>query len=277
MAAIFGTSRAGGAVSFAVLGLALLFILPTATLAQTPPRIDPTFVADFDEEFILPLDDADAPVDLQISPDGTTMLVPEKDGLLWVVENFDPISGRLPTKTKALTLNKICTNVERGFGGTAFHPDFGTGGNRYIYLYYTYDKYNDCATSGSSKKGPVNRLSRFVLGTNNVVNPSTEQVFFETPRLPYGGHNSGQIRFGVDGYLYVSVGDGGGGISQENDNGILYPQATDMLLGKILRLTADGGIPPTNPFTNPRTSARCNRTGWSGNANINCQEIYSYG
>ena len=106
MAAIFGTSRAGGAVSF----LALLFILlPTATLAQTPPRIDPTFLADFDEEFILPLDDADSPVDLQISPDGTTMLVPEKDGLLWVVENFDPISGRLPTKTKALTISKICT------------------------------------------------------------------------------------------------------------------------------------------------------------------------
>ena len=50
-----------------------------------------------------------------------------------------------------------------------------------------------------------------------------------------------------------------------------------MLLGKILRLTADNGIPPTNPFTNPRTSARCNKTGWSGNANVNCQEIYSYG
>ena len=283
MTASPGTLRVG-AVSFAttprstilgVLLVTLLLALPTATLAQ--PKVDPTFRADFDEEFLISLDDADAPVDLQISPDGSTMLVPEKGGVLWVVEDFDPINGRVPRKTKALTISKLCTNVERGFGGTAFHPSFGVGGNRYIYLYYTYDKYNNCATSGSSKKGPINRLSRFVLGKDNVVNPSTEQVFFETPILPYGGHNSGQIRFGVDGYLYVSVGDGGGGISQENDNGVLYPQALDMLLGKILRLTDDGNIPPTNPFTDPRTSARCNRDGWSGNADIKCQEIYSYG
>lgn len=276
MAAKLGTSRAGVAsMAAAVLGVLLLTLLPTATWAQAP-RVDSTFLADFDEEFVLSLDDADAPVDIQISPDGSTMLVPEKGGILWVVEHFDPVHGRLPRKTRALTLSRICTNVERGFAGTAFHPAFGVD-NRYIYLYYTYDKNNNCDASGTAKRGPVNRLSRFVLGSDNVVDPSTEEVFFDTPILPYGGHNSGQIRFGTDGYLYVSVGDGGGGISQENDNGILYPQALDMLLGKILRLTDDGGIPPTNPFTDPQTSARCHRTGWSGNADVKCQEIYSYG
>ena len=75
----------------------------------------------------------------------------------------------------------------------------------------------------------------------------------------------------------VSVGDGGGGISKENDAGVIYPQALDMLLGKIIRLTDTGGIPPTNPYTDPQTSARCSRDGWSGNPSIKCQEIYSFG
>lgn len=256
--------------------LSTLFLLLLAKVVQSLPQVDPSFIADFDEELLITLDDAGAPVDVQVSPDGTLMMVPEKEGKLWIIENFDPISGMVPRKVEALQITRICTNVERGFGGAAFHPRFGIA-NRWIYLYYTYDKYNTCDASGSTKKGPINRLSRFTLNSQNVVDAATEEVFFETPILPYGGHNSGQIRFGADGYLYVSVGDGGGGISKENDDGILYPQALDMILGKILRLTEDGDIPPTNPYTDSSSSARCNRDGWSGDASVKCQEIYSYG
>jgi glucose/arabinose dehydrogenase len=108
------------------------------------------------------------------------------------------------------------------------------------------------------------------------VDMGTEEVFFDTPIMPYGGHNSGQIRFGADGYLYVSVGDGGGGISTTNDDGVLYPQALDMLLGKILRLTADGDVPDSNPYMTEK-SERCNKDGWTSKPSIKCQEIYAYG
>lgn len=73
-------------------------------------------------------------------------------------------------------------------------------------------------------------------------------------RIPHrirSNHNGGMLAFGPrDGYLYVSVGDGGG---EQSANG----QNLDTLLGKILRLDVDGSdanrnyaIPADNPFAN---------------------------
>ena len=257
-------------LSFLVLSLSLLVLLaPAVNANHVDIKIDDDFRGDFDQDVVVKIKN---PTDVQFSPDGTLMMVPDKDGTLYVVEDFESSN---PKTTEALSLSKICTNVERGFSGCAFHPKFGKN-NRYIYLYYTYDINNDCDTSGSPNRGPVNRLSRFVLGDNLEVDKSTEEIFFETPIMPYGSHNAGNIAFGHDGYLYVSVGDGGGGISTTNDDDVLYPQALDMLLGKILRLTDDGDIPPTNPFVEDK-SERCNKDGWTSKPNIKCQEIYSYG
>jgi len=254
-----------------VLSLSILVLLraPIVSANHVDVKIDDDFRGDFDQDEVVKIKN---PTDVQFSPDGTLMMVPDKDGTLYVVEDFE---GSNPKTTKALSVSKICNNVERGFSGCAFHPKFGES-NRYIYLYYTYDINNDCDSSGNRNRGPVNRLSRFVLGDNLEVDKSTEEVFFETPIMPYGSHNAGNIAFGQDGYLYVSVGDGGGGISTTNDDGVLYPQALDMLLGKILRLTDDGNIPPTNPFVEDK-SERCNKDGWTSKPSIKCQEIYSYG
>lgn len=243
--------------------------LPTTYANHIDFQIDDEFRGNFEEELVVKIKN---PTDVQISPDGSLMMVPDKNGALYVVTNFE---GYNPKTTVALEFNKICTNVERGFSGCAFHPNFGSG-NRYIYTYYTYDKNDDCDVSGSPNRGPVNRLSRFVLDEDLKVDKSTEEVFFDTPIMPYGAHNSGNIAFGQDGYLYVSVGDGGGGISTTNDADVLYPQALDMLLGKILRLTEDGDIPPTNPYVNDK-SERCNKSGWTSKPSIKCQEIFSYG
>ena len=255
----------------------LALLLATTALLLRPANanhvklsIDADFRGDFEQDLVVKIKN---PTDVQISPNGAElMMVPDKDGALYVVEDYE---GNNPTVTKALEFKEICTNVERGLSGCAFHPDFGKNGNRYIYLYWTLDKFGDCDTSGSPTRGPVNRLARFVLGKDLKVDMDTEEVFFDTPIMPYGSHNSGQIRFGADGHLYVSVGDGGGGISTTNDDGVLYPQALDMLLGKILRLTADGDVPDDNPYMEEK-SERC-KSGWTSNANIKCQEIYSYG
>src|SRR3954468_22493542 len=73
------------------------------------------------------------PMDIDWTPDGRA-LVPTKSGLIRVIQNGALLS------TPALNLSGIvCTDVERGMGGVAVHPQFAT--NRYIYVYYTFPKF----------------------------------------------------------------------------------------------------------------------------------------
>ena len=115
-------------------------------------------------------------------------------------------------------------------------------------------------------------------GKNGVIDVNSEVVYFHTPPLPKNHHNSGDIAFGKDGYLYVTVGDGGTR-TDENKDGVPYPQALDKLLGKIVRLTDLGEIPPDNPCTPTNghsNSARCSLTGGEAEKpDIKCQEIYA--
>ncbi len=87
--------------------------------------------------------------------------------------------------------------------------------------------------------GDENRLERFDLtgdpGSLGLGEP--EVIFDGIPSASY--HNGGRIAFGPDDMLYVTVGDAGN--SQD-------AQDLDSLSGKILRLTADGGVPSDNPF-----------------------------
>lgn len=88
---------------------------------------------------------------------------------------------------------------EGGLLGLAFHPDFA--GNRYFYVSYT-SGVNDAT------------IVRFTASAGNpdVADPSSARVIL---RVDMDGtfHKGGDLHFGSDGYLYISVGDGAGGIS----------------------------------------------------------------
>ncbi len=92
-----------------------------------------------------------------------------------------------------------------------------------------------------------------------------------------GNHNAGDVHFGRDGYLYVTVGDGGCDYAGDSGCGGANDAARDrhVLLGKVLRVTRDGGIPAGNPFQGPGT-ARCNVTGSTTPGNT-CQETFAWG
>jgi glucose/arabinose dehydrogenase len=203
-----------------------------------------------------------SPTALAFTPDGR-LLIATQPGRLRVVQ-----SGVLLT-APALDLGATaCSNSERGLLGVAVDPAFAT--TRRIYLYYTFNRNGDCANA------PVNRVSRFVLADTSLVVPGSEQVLIDNIPSTAGNHNGGDLSFGKDGHLYVSVGDGGcdyapgGGCAGNND----ASRDRNVLLGKILRITAAGGIPADNPFQGTGT-ARCNVAG-STTADA-CQETFAWG
>jgi glucose/arabinose dehydrogenase/PKD repeat protein len=200
------------------------------------------------------------PTALAFTPDGR-MLVTTQGGDLRVYK-----SGSL-LAPPALDLTAVCTDSERGLLGVAVDPDFAA--NRYVYLFYTYDV--------PSPGGCVNRVSRFTFGTGDTINPATELILVDNMPSPAGNHNAGDVHFGRDGFLYISIGDGG--CDWQNDSGCAGQNDASrdqhVLTGKILRITKTGGIPATNPFQGAGT-ARCNVTGQTTAGN-KCQETFAWG
>src|SRR6476469_4937237 len=135
-----------------------------------------------------------APTDIAFLPDGK-MLVTSQGGRFYLR------SGS--TTTLLLDVSgKICADFERGLLGVTVDPSFSSNG--YIYLFYTYKKFCTCVDNSSNS--PVNRVSRFVLSRTSV---SGETVLVDNMPSPNGNHNAGGLLFGKDGYLYISIGDGG--------------------------------------------------------------------
>ena len=168
---------------------------------------------------------------MAFAPDGR-LFVCQQGGQLRVIKN----GVLLSTPFVSLTVD---SSGERGLLGIAFDPNFTT--NHYLYVYYT------VATS------PIhNRVSRFTAASDTAA-PGSEIVILNLDNLSSAtNHNGGAIHFGPDGKLYIGVG--------ENANGA-NAQSLSNLLGKMLRINADGTIPPDNPFYNTATGN--NRAIWA--------------
>lgn len=241
-----------------------------------------TLPAGFVRESVLAVS---APTALAFTPDGRLLVTTQGGRLL--VKN-----GAAPEVT-ALTFNaastgadpKICSNSERGLLGVAVDPLFAS--NQFIYLFYTARNGSpDCGTGSVYVDGvgnytpagkPVNRVSRFTLGSNNIVLPTTELPIIDNMPSFAGNHNAGDVHFGKDGFLYVSIGDGGTDYAGDSGGGGGNDAARDkhVLTGKILRVTRTGGVPPGNPFTGVGTGV-CAVTG-ATTAGNHCQETFAWG
>lgn len=159
------------------------------------------------------------------------------NGALLVMEQGGKIHQLNPDNTRSLFLevtDKLTWDVnaggytERGLLGLAFHPEFEQNGQFFI-------NYTD-------KQGAT-VVARYFSDESQ-----TPEILMTVPQ-PFPNHNGGHIAFGTDGYLYISLGDGGAA----NDP-LGAGQNTDTLLGKILRIdvnTESGyAIPSDNPFVN---------------------------
>jgi glucose/arabinose dehydrogenase len=246
--------------------LALLIGVPTVLLNVEPAAA--TVPSGFADRLVRKVD---KPTALAFAPDGR-MFITTKAGQLRVFK------AGTPGTIRALDISdKTCSNSERGLLGVAVDPNFAT--NHYVYLYYTYKKHGVCTDppDPDNPRNPVNRVSRFVVSGNTVAR-SSERVLINNIPSPNGNHNAGDLHFGKDGYLYVSVGDGGCDYAEPAKCGYNNDASRDrhVLLGKILRITRNGGIPSDNPYTSPGTSARCHKTGHT-EPGKNCMETFARG
>lgn len=89
-------------------------------------------------------------------------------------------------------------------------------------------------------------IARYIVGQTGQADLTTEQRILHL-LLPSPRHHGGALQFGpLDGYLYISIGDGHAG----GDNA----QSTNTLLGKILRIDVNNGSPYSKPPDNPFVS-----------------------
>ena len=190
------------------------------------------------------------PIELTHAGDGSGRLhVAEKAGR---VVSFD--NARTATAaTVALDIRALVNaQGERGLLGIAFHPAFARTG--FLYVHY----------SGRSDGRTV--LARYTRSATNpaMFDPASAQILLEVAQ-PFSNHKGGKLAFGPDGFLYLSLGDGG----SAGDPGDRAQDRTT-LLGKLLRIDVDRpapplayGIPPGNPFEGNTAGFR--------------QEIFAYG
>jgi glucose/arabinose dehydrogenase len=171
------------------------------------------------------------PTAMAFAPDGR-IFVCLQGGQLRVIKD----GALLAQPFVALTVDSL---GERGLLGVAFDPNFAA--NQHVYVYYT-----------TTSPATHNRISRFT-ATGDVAVAGSEMILLELDNLSSASnHNGGALHFDRDGKLFAAVG--------ENANGANSQTLTN-LLGKMLRINADGSIPTDNPFY-AQTTGR-NRAIWA--------------
>lgn len=188
------------------------------------------------------------------------LFVVEQTGEIWQLDLSDG-SRQLFHDVSNLLVGLNPFFDERGLLGLAFHPDYLNTG-----LFYTYQSepfIGGSPVDFSTMPTPETGNHQTVISEWTVTNPAGAAVVSGVRRIllqieqPQSNHNGGMLNFGPDGYLYISIGDGGSADDQGNGHGSDgNGRDNTNPLGTILRIEPGGnnssngeyGIPATNPF-----------------------------
>lgn len=192
---------------------------------------------------------------LQAPGDGSRWFVVEQGGTVRAFDNAPSVSATKPF----IDIHTLVTSGgETGLLGMAFHPNFPADPRAFLSY-----------TTG----GLVSRVSEFSSTDGGAtLDPGSERVLMAVNQ-PESNHNGGNIAFGPDGFLYIGLGDGGGGNDMHGAAG--NGQLMTTLLGKMLRIDVSPSvgyaIPDGNPF---KGNPQC---GSGGTGTASCPEIYASG
>ena len=163
------------------------------------------------------------------------ILVVEQAGRIWLIDD-----GGFRLVEPFLDISHLISpgrfhwsdRPELGLLGIALHPHYGHNG--YFYVNYTDHEQNT-------------RIVRYTRGDAHWRADPDSAIEILSIQQPFYVHNGGSMAFGPDGYLYISVGDGGWA-----DDPLGSGQDRGTLLGSVLRIDVDReapyAIPPDNPF-----------------------------
>ena len=176
------------------------------------------------------------PVDLETPDDNSGRLfVVEQPGRIKIISN----GAVMPTPFLDIASKVNFDGAEQGLLGVAFHPNFSAIPK--IYVNY------DHVTPG----GQETIIAEFTVSSadTNQIDLASERDLILQPQ-PQPNHKAGQLVFGLDGFLYFGLGDGGGAGDLPNN-----AQNLNTLLGKMMRIDVDHtsagkqyAIPSDNPF-----------------------------
>ncbi|MCZ6546023.1 MAG: PQQ-dependent sugar dehydrogenase [Chloroflexi bacterium] len=228
----------GGAVAFWTL-LVLAWMSVSGRSEDLPARVPGTIRIDgsperFDTARIVPAFPHlrfKRPLYVGHPGDGTDRIfVLEQDGLVWAFENERDVRSR---KLVLDLKNKVYRgHNEEGLLGMAFHPNVRE--NRRVFLHY------------SARRPRRGVIAEFRMDEERrTILPRSARVIL-MQRQPFGNHNGGCLKFGPDGYLYISFGDGGWAGDPGNN-----AQDLSTWLGTMLRIDVDRKKPYALPRDNP--------------------------
>ena len=152
---------------------------------------------------------------------------------------------------------------ERGLLGLAFHPDYKRNGRFFVRYSAPREGEPGEPCTGTSRGCHKEVLAEFGVSDDdpNIADPDSQIILFEVDE-PQFNHDAGEVAFGPDGFLYFTLGDGGGahdGLADDPPSHGRFGNGQNIgtVLGSILRIDVDAPItichiPPGNP-ANPRT------------------------
>jgi glucose/arabinose dehydrogenase len=183
----------------------------------------------------------DEPWAMTFLPDGD-LLVTEKAGTLLLVKLAD--RSRVPVQG----VPKVAYGGQGGLGDVILHPRYNDNG--WIYLSYA-------EQDASGKRGAAVARARFRPASSRPKLENLEIIWRQEPKVSGSGHYSHRLAFSPDGHLFITSGD-----RQKQTPAQSWRQN----LGKVIRLNADGSVPPDNPFQDKGELAK---TFWSlGHRNL---------
>ena len=215
-----------------------------------------------------------SPLGLAVPDDNSgRMFLYDQVGLIHVLTNGAKMDEPLlDVRDRLVKLN--AQYDERGLLGVATHPNFAQ--HPFVYTYTSEPNGPMADFMIMYDNGKTNNHQSVIAewridpANTNRLDPASRREILRIDK-PQSNHNGGTMRFGPDGFLYFTVGDGGA--ADDQGDGHLpggNAQSKTRILGKVSRIDVDTrnsdngqyGIPTDNPFVNEGGAVR---------------EIYAYG